>query len=42
MPYTAAEARFSAMQYRRCGDSGILLPVLSLGFWQNFGAEAPY
>ena len=42
MPYTAAEARFSAMQYRRCGDSGLLLPVLSLGFWQNFGAEAPY
>jgi len=25
------------MIYRRCGDSGILLPAISLGFWQNFG-----
>jgi L-glyceraldehyde 3-phosphate reductase len=30
------------MRYRRCGDSGLLLPVLSLGFWHNFGAEAPF
>jgi len=25
------------MPYRRCGDSGLLLPAISLGFWQNFG-----
>ena len=29
------------MLYRRCGRSGLLLPVLSLGLWQNFGAERP-
>lgn len=30
------------MNYRRCGQSGILLPELSLGLWHNFGADAPY
>ena len=25
------------MPYRRCGDSGLLLPAISLGFWHNFG-----
>jgi L-glyceraldehyde 3-phosphate reductase len=29
------------MTYRRCGDSGIKLPLLSLGLWQNFGDERP-
>jgi L-glyceraldehyde 3-phosphate reductase len=29
------------MQYRRCGRSGLLLPALSLGLWQNFGGERP-
>ena len=29
------------MQYRRCGRSGILLPLISLGLWQNFGLEKP-
>lgn len=28
------------MKYRRCGDSGLLLPEISLGFWHNFGEEA--
>lgn len=28
--------------YARCGGSGVLLPKVSLGFWQNFGADAPY
>jgi L-glyceraldehyde 3-phosphate reductase len=37
MPWTAAESRYSAMTYRRCGRSGLDLPVLSLGLWQNFG-----
>ena len=42
MPYTAAESRYSTMSYRRCGDSGLRLPALSLGFWHNFGAQTPY
>ena len=35
--YTAAEDRYEKMQYRRCGRSGINLPLLSLGLWHNFG-----
>lgn len=35
--YTASEDRYDKMQYRRCGKSGILLPLLSLGLWHNFG-----
>jgi len=30
------------MSYRRCGDSGLQLSALSLGFWHNFGGEVPY
>ncbi len=37
MSYTAAENRYTKMQYRRSGKSGVLLPVISLGLWQNFG-----
>ena len=42
--YIASSERYdtSANIYRRCGNSGILLPKVSLGFWQNFGAEASY
>ena len=42
--YTAAASRYDKADtiYRRCGNSGILLPKVSLGFWQNFGAEASY
>ena len=41
--YKASEKRYeeSDILYRRCGRSGILLPKVSLGFWQNFGAVAP-
>lgn len=35
--YTAAQDRYEKMQYKRCGKSGILLPLLSLGLWHNFG-----
>ncbi len=35
--YTAKADRYEKMKYRRCGQSGILLPVISLGFWHNFG-----
>ena len=35
--YTASENRYENMQYRRCGKSGIKLPLISLGLWHNFG-----
>ncbi len=34
--------RYEAMRYRRCGRSGIMLPALSLGFWQNFGDDRAF
>lgn len=37
MNYTAQSSRYQDMLYRRCGNSGILLPALSLGLWHNFG-----
>lgn len=37
MSYTADQGRYRQMQYRRCGNSGIQLPALSLGLWHNFG-----
>lgn len=42
--YIASPTRYddSGAIYRRCGQSGILLPKISLGFWQNFGTEASY
>jgi L-glyceraldehyde 3-phosphate reductase len=36
--YVADDKRYDSMQYRRCGRSGIKLPVISLGLWHNFGA----
>ncbi len=38
MSYKAADDRYSSMQYRKCGRSGISLPEVSLGLWQNFGS----
>ena len=35
--YVPNAARYDAMEYRRCGQSGVLLPEISLGFWHNFG-----
>ncbi len=37
MSYKAAADRYASMNYRRCGRSGISLPEISLGLWQNFG-----
>jgi L-glyceraldehyde 3-phosphate reductase len=37
MAYLANPDRYKKMEYRRCGESGLLLPVLSLGLWHNFG-----
>lgn len=42
MGYSANDARYNTMQYVRCGQSGLKLPLLSLGFWHNFGANADY
>lgn len=39
--YQAAENRYKEMEYKRCGRSGLLLPRVSLGLWQNFGLEKP-
>lgn len=39
--YKADEKRYDKMSYRRCGKSGLLLPVISLGIWQNFGGDRP-
>ncbi|MDT4980648.1 MAG: L-glyceraldehyde 3-phosphate reductase [Pseudonocardiales bacterium] len=41
MTYLAADGRYDAMTYRRCGRSGIQLPAISLGLWHNFGGETP-
>jgi L-glyceraldehyde 3-phosphate reductase len=41
MTYVAAEDRYDAMPYRRCGRSGIKLPAISLGLWNNFGDDKP-
>ncbi|MCB0565697.1 MAG: L-glyceraldehyde 3-phosphate reductase [Phaeodactylibacter sp.] len=35
--YQANPSRYDSMQYRRCGRSGLLLPMISLGLWHNFG-----
>jgi L-glyceraldehyde 3-phosphate reductase len=41
MTYVAAGDRYSKMPYRRCGRSGVQLPEVSLGLWQNFGDGKP-
>ncbi len=42
--YVASETRYanSKIMYRRCGNSGVLLPKISLGLWHNFGACDPF
>jgi L-glyceraldehyde 3-phosphate reductase len=37
MTYTPSDNRYEGMQYRRCGRSGLKLPLVSLGLWHNFG-----
>ncbi|HMH58305.1 MAG TPA: L-glyceraldehyde 3-phosphate reductase [Galbitalea sp.] len=41
MGYNAAESRYEQMPYRRTGRSGLMLPAVSLGLWQNFGNDVP-
>ena len=40
--YMANEKRYDAMQYNRCGRSGLKLPAVSLGLWHNFGSNAGF
>jgi L-glyceraldehyde 3-phosphate reductase len=39
--YVADPARYERMPYRRVGSSGLQLPAISLGLWQNFGDDRP-
>jgi L-glyceraldehyde 3-phosphate reductase len=39
--FSPAPDRYASMSYRRCGRSGLLLPAVSLGLWQNFGDGRP-
>lgn len=41
MSYTAESSRYDSMNYRRVGRSGLKLPAVSLGLWQNFGHDVP-
>jgi L-glyceraldehyde 3-phosphate reductase len=41
MTYVAASERYTRVPYRRCGRSGLKLPEISLGLWQNFGDDRP-
>ena len=41
MGYLAAADRYQHVGYRRCGRSGVMLPEVSVGLWQNFGDERP-
>lgn len=40
--YQALETRYHSMTYTHCGNSGLLLPAVSLGFWHNFGDTSSY
>jgi L-glyceraldehyde 3-phosphate reductase len=41
MSYLPADGRYQTMEYRRVGRSGLRLPAISLGLWQNFGDDRP-
>jgi L-glyceraldehyde 3-phosphate reductase len=42
MAYFASKTRYDQMKYNRCGNSGLLLPAVSLGLWHNFGGGGDY
>ena len=42
MTYRPSKDRYATMTYNRCGNSGLLLPALSLGLWHNFGEDVPF
>ena len=39
MNYKAHKKRYEKLIYRRCGNSGLLLPPITLGLWHNFGGK---
>ena len=39
--YVPDEGRYDRMPYRRCGRTGLKLPAITLGLWQNFGDDRP-
>ena len=40
--YTPAKERYETLEYNRCGESGLMLPKVSLGLWHNFGDTSDY
>ncbi len=42
MEYIANEKRYESAEYRKCGESGLKLPAVSLGLWHNFGDNADF
>ncbi len=42
MKYIANEKRYESAEYRKCGESGLKLPAVSLGLWHNFGDNSNY
>ena len=42
MEYTPDYSRYKQIPYNRCGKSGLKLPEVSLGLWQNFGEDRPF
>ena len=42
LAYTPDNGQYEAMKYRRCGRSGLQLPVVSLGLWHNFGGISSF
>ena len=40
--FLADEKRYDTMKYKRCGTSGLMLPAVSLGLWQNFGHKGSF
>jgi L-glyceraldehyde 3-phosphate reductase len=41
MPYVASDSRYDSIDYQRVGKSGLKLPGISLGLWNNFGTDRP-
>jgi L-glyceraldehyde 3-phosphate reductase len=42
MNYAPSDNRYDNMVYNRCGNSGLMLPAISLGLWHNFGHDTPH
>ncbi len=42
LPYHAAAERYDSMKFRKCGNSGLKLPEISLGLWHNFGHNSDF